>query len=462
MSKNKDTDYDISVCKVQLRVEGDKEEVNRVYTAIREHGETQAMAMNQYMSSTYAFELSKILQEDDNRKTFYNMCRRVPTSNLETVYPEGTKVIKGLNFGDSIRKADKKYKDCKKHGLLHGNMSLPTYKKTNPIVINNEQIRGKSCYFLHGYDNDEQFFDSLKNERDVELYWKWVDKIMFKVILGNPRKSYQLREKFKRIFQNEILVGESSIQIKDGKIILNLTTKSPHIPVEGLKDDVTVGVDLGVAIPAMCALNNDFYKRFAIGSKDDFLRIRTQIQSQRKRMQKNVVCCRGGHGRNRKLSALERYDEHEKNFTTTYTHYVAKNVVDFALKNNAKYINMEDLTGYEDSKHFILRNWSYYQMGMYIEQLASRYGIIVRKVKPEYTSQTCSVCGSSLPDQRRSQSEFKCGNPNCKSHTMYKNAENGRFYFNADFNAARNIAMSINWAKGYGEHGKVKGKSQEE
>lgn len=457
-----DIDYNISVCKVQLVVEGDKEEVNRVYTAIREHGETQAMAMNQYMSASYALDLANILQEDDNRKTFYNMCRRVPTSNLETAYPKDTKVIKGLIFADCVRKADKKYKDCKKHGILHGNMSLPTFKKTNPIIVPNEQVHGRSCYFMHDYEDDEQFYDALKNNREVKLYWKWVDHMMFKVVLGNPYKSRQLREKFKGIFQNEILIGESSIQIKDGKIILNLTTKSPRVVVEDLDENVVVGVDLGVAVPAMCALNNDPYKRYGIGTAEDFLRVRTQLQSQRRRMQKNVVCCRGGHGRNRKLSALDRYNEREKNFVTTYTHFVAKNVVDFALKHHAKFINIEDLTGYEDSKHFILRNWSYYQMGMYIEQLASRYGIVVRKIKPEYTSQTCSVCGSLLPNQRRSQSQFKCGNPNCQSHTMYKNPETGAFYFNADFNAARNIAMSTKWAKGYDEHGKLNGKIKED
>ena len=38
--------------------------------------------------------------------------------------------------------------------------------------------------------------------------------------------------------------------------------------------DTVVGVDLGIAIPVMCALNNNMYKREAIGSAEKFRRIR--------------------------------------------------------------------------------------------------------------------------------------------------------------------------------------------
>ena len=70
---------------------------------------------------------------------------------------------------------------------------------------------------------------------------------------------------------------------------------------------------------------------------------------------------KGGHGRKRKMLALERFKEREANFVNTYCHRISKKVVEYALKNNAKYINIENLKGYDSSK-FILRNWSFYQL----------------------------------------------------------------------------------------------------
>ena len=61
------------------------------------------------------------------------------------------------------------------------------------------------------------------------------------------------------------------------------------------------------------------------------------------------------------------------------------------------------------------------------EYKAKENGIIVRKVNPQYTSQHCSKCGFIDRDNRLSQAQFKC------SKCDYSE--------NADFNAARNIAL---------------------
>lgn len=185
----------------------------------------------------------------------------------------------------------------------------------------------------------------------------------------------------------------------------------------------------------MCALNNDMYERLAIGSADDFLRVRTKHQEQRRRLQKSLKNSNGGHGKKKKLKPLDRMDKAEAHFVETYCHIVSKRVVDFAVKHNAKYINIENLNGYDSSK-FILRNWSFYKLQQYITYKAERYGIVVRKINPCYTSQICSVCGNWEPDQRKTQAKFECANEKCASHEKYK------YGFNADFNAARNIAMS--------------------
>lgn len=177
-----------------------------------------------------------------------------------------------------------------------------------------------------------------------------------------------------------------------------------------------------------------------------------KLQSQRKRLQKSLKTASGGHGRNKKLKAFEKVKKQEAHFVETYCHMISKNVVDFALKHNAKYINIENLTGYNTSE-FILNNWSYYKLQEYIIYKAAKYGIEVRKINPCYTSQICSVCGNWEYGQRKSQSVFECANESCDSHKKYE-----KIGFNADFNAARNIAKSTLWM----EKGQVTEKSRQE
>ncbi len=156
------------------------------------------------------------------------------------------------------------------------------------------------------------------------------------------------------------------------------------------------------------------------------------MQSQRKRLQKSLKSTKSGHGRKKKCKALDKLKKRERNFVQNYNHYVSRQVVDFAVKNKAKYINMEDLSGFSGSQ-YVLRNWSYYELGQYIKYKAARYGIEVRKINPYHTSQICSKCGHWEEGQRIDQAHFRC--KECGTE------------LNADFNAARNIAKSVEFVK---------------
>ncbi|APU87056.1 hypothetical protein NPD8_3927 (plasmid) [Clostridium botulinum] len=50
---------------------------------------------------------------------------------------------------------------------------------------------------------------------------------------------------------------------------------------------------------------------------------------------------RGGKGRNKKMKALERFREKERNFARNYNHFLSYNIVKFALDNKAEQINLE-------------------------------------------------------------------------------------------------------------------------
>ena len=419
--------------KIQLFPIGDKEEIDRVYKYLRDGIFNQNKAMNQYMSALYIATIEDISKED--RKELNQLYGRISTSKKGSGYGKEIELPKGLPICGSLGQAVRQdFSKACKDGLLYGKISLPTYRKDNPLLVHIDYVRLRSTNphidfgIYHNYENHTEFLENLYS-KDLEILIKFANNITFKMILGNPHKSSALRSELQQIFEENYKVCGSSIQIDGKKIILNMSMDIPKQELE-LDENTVVGVDLGVAIPAVCGLNNNNYIRQSIGSKDDFLRVRTQLQAQRRRLQKSLKSTSGGHGRGKKMKAMDRLSDRERNFVKTYNHFVSKNIVDFAVKNRAKYINMEDLSGF-DSSQFILRNWSFYELQQFITYKASKYGIEVRKINPYHTSQTCSCCGHWEEGQRTDQSHFKC--KACGEE------------LNADFNASRNIAMSTDF-----------------
>lgn len=432
----------MTICrKIKLYPVGDKEEVNRVYQFIRNGQYAQYQACNRLMGQLCAeyYNYNRDIKNEDFKKRQ----KEIMTNSNQNLQDIDFAV--GVDTPSAVtQKVKQDFSTALKNGLAKGERGTTNYKRTNPLIT-----RGRNLKFYHEYEAYQDFLDNI-NSSDLAVYIKWVNKITFKIVFGNPHRSQELRYVVQNILEENYKVQGSSIGVEDNKIILNLSLSIPK-DIRKLDENTVVGVDLGVAVPAMCALNNNLYVRKSIGSKDDFLRVRTKLQSQRKRLQKSLANTSGGHGREKKLKSLERMKKTEAHFVETYCHMVSKRVVDFALRNSAKYINVENLTGY-DTDDFILRNWSYYKLQEYITYKAAKYGIEVRKVNPCYTSQVCSVCGNWEQDQRKSQSVFECANGECDSYKKYE------YGFNADFNAARNIAKSTLFM----EKGQVTEKSKEE
>lgn len=411
--------------KIQIIPVGDKKEIDRVYKYIRDGMYNQNKAYNILISNVYSAIYSGRSKEEINE--IYKKGKRNPkeTDSNYSLYEFGEVVFpKGLPTASSVgMKVKQDIMTAKKDGLFKGKVSLPNKKLDSPLIIESQQFK-----IYHNYENYNDFLDSLFTNK-LEVFMKFVNGINFKLVFGNLNKSYALRSEIQQIFEKNYKVCGSSIQIDGKKIILNLSMDIPKKEVE-LDENVVVGVDLGLAIPAVCGLNTNDYIKQSIGSKDDFLRIRTQLQSQRRRLQKSLSSNSGGHGKQKKLKPLEKLKDRERNFVKTYNHYVSKNIVDFAVNNKAKYINVEDLSGF-DSSQFILRNWSFYELQQFITYKAAKYGIEVRKINPYHTSQICSCCGHWEEGQRIDQAHFKC--KSCKAE------------LNADFNASRNIAMSTDF-----------------
>ena len=397
----------ITVRKLKLTVIGTDEERKQGYKFIRDSQYAQYQGLNLAMSilSSAYLESNRDIKSD----IFKEAQKSLTNSNP---------IFDNIGFGTGIdtksaitQRVKKDFKTSLKNGLAKGERTITNYKRDYPLLT-----RGRDLKFQY---------------KDDDIIIKWVNKIQFKVVLGSGKikeNKIELQYTLHKIINKEYKVGQSSLQFdRNNNLILNLNLDIPYNPKNETVEGRTLGVDLGIKYPAYMCLNDDTYKREHIGSIDDFLRIREQMQDRRRKLQHDLKFIKGGKGRKKKTQALDRLRDKEKNFATTYNHMISKNVVEFAKKNQCEYINMEKLTK-DGFNNKILRNWSYYQLQQYIEYKAEREGIQVRYIDPSYTSQTCARCGHIDKENRQTQEKFictKCG-----------------FELNADHNASINIARS--------------------
>ncbi len=327
--------------------------------------------------------------------------------------------------------------DCLKQGVYatfntdardvkRGERSIRNYKKGMPIPF----AWDKSLRIEY-------------KEEEKEFYLRWYNDIRFKFHFGRDRSNNRLIVsrclKLDKDYDGDYQLCNSSIQMvkRDGltKYFLLLVVKIPQEYVE-LNKKIVVGVDLGINYPAYVATNCTEEQMY-IGDREHFLNTRLQFQRRKKSLQK-LKGTAGGKGRAKKLEPLERLKKAERNWVNNQNHLFSRDVVQFAIKAHAATIHLEDLSGFgkdddgnaDERKEFVLRNWSYYELQSMIKYKAAKYGIKVEKIRPAYTSQTCSWCG-----QRgfRQGTTFICENPECKKYGEKEQA---------DYNAARNIANS--------------------
>lgn len=333
------------------------------------------------------------------------------------------KEIYNINFDNSIGQYIRsEFPDIPDTILSPAISELGFYKKEVwKVKAGQETIKNfKKGMPFNTRGRDLKFF-----KENGEVYINWVKGIIFKIYFGKDRSNN--REIIRRVLDEEYKVCDSSISYGD-KIFLNLCLDIPVKSIE-LDEDKVLGVDLGLAIPAYISTNKGYFRK-ALGSIDEFLKMRLQLQKRKEDLQRNIIMAKGGHGRDRKLQALGKLKEKERNWVKTYNHKLSKAIVDSAVKQRCRTINLEFLKGYGENEEnsFVLRNWSYFELQQFIEYKAKKVGIDVAYIDPYHTSQTCSECGHYESGQRIDQSTFKCKACGFKG--------------NADYNASRNIAKS--------------------
>jgi len=309
--------------------------------------------------------------------------------------------------------------------VLFGKRSLRTYRKGMPIPFMKSAMR-----FV---------------KTDDGIHMNWVSDIIFYLRFGKDLSNNRII--IDRIMDGIYKPSDSSIQIKNKKIFLLLCVDIPK-EENVLDDTISVGVDLGLNIPAYCSLSEG-NPRIGLGSREDLLRVRVQMQKRRSQLQRNLKLTKGGKGRTKKLKALERLKDKERNYVRTYNHTIAFQIVKFAKENRAGVIKMEFLEGYgeDETNSFVLRNWSCYELQKFVEYKSEREGIKVVYIDPYHTSQICSECGNYEEGQRLSQTDFLCKNSDCSRKDKYGKNE---IVF-ADWNASKNISISNKIVSSKGE-----------
>lgn len=374
-------------------------------------------------------ERKELDKDVKNKKKDFLQCSK-QNSTYQLVSKEFLKYIPAEILTDLNRYVQNNHNN-NKNKVKSGERALSTYKKGMGIPFSIKSESGLRLFV-----------------KEEGIYLKWFKGILFRLEFGKDTSNNRCiverlieSDKQQKKKGEDYVANNSSIKlVKNGKNTRIFLLLSIDIPAKKqvLDKEVVLGVDLGIKCPLYLAINKNDNFKMQIGDIEHFHNQRTMFQKRFKSLQK-LMCTQGGHGRKKKLEPLEKLKEKERNWVHTQNHVYSREVIKQALKQNAGTIHMESLKdfgkgkeGYvKDEYKYLLRYWSYYELQSMIEYKAKLEGIEVKYIDPAYTSQTCSYCGER--GERKKQEEFVCTNPQCK-----RCGEK----INADFNAARNIAMS--------------------
>lgn len=357
------------VRKMRLVVLGEnKDDVNEKYAFIRQAQYEQYRGLNYMMGQVAALYYS--CNMDISCDEF--------KSQYKEIFKSANPIVKNADFGTGIdtrsligMRVKQDFSKSLKNGLAKGEISLPNYKRNFPLLT-----RGTNIEFFTDYSDGDLVHDMVL-EPDFNLYIKWVHKIRFKAVLGNAYRSRYLREEVWKILSGEYKIGGSSLQFDKNKhLVLNL---SIDIPVRKDKiGDNVLGVRLAYAKPAIAVLNST-KQSFFIGDGQRLVQYRNKIRSEIRNVQQDMVLAHGGHGRNKKIAALNRFKDREANFAKTYNHQISRRIIEIAKHNGCGFIVLEDISSIYDIDNIVLSKWGYYQLHEQIAYKAKMENITVIK-----------------------------------------------------------------------------------
>jgi IS605 OrfB family transposase len=133
---------------------------------------------------------------------------------------------------------------------------------------------------------------------------------------------------------------------------------------------------------------------------------------------------RGGHGRMKSLAPVLRLSEKEKNFRDTKYHQYTSRIVEFAVKHNAGFIQIERLERFQSDRKVVLGNWAIAYFYGKLNYKAKLAGIEIVEIDGRNAGRRCSECGRIDTASRTGQADFLCTSCGYSTHTDYNTARN--------------------------------------
>lgn len=318
----------------------------------------------------------------------------------------------------AVQEAVKKFQSDK-FKVLKGEQSIQVYKREGAFPVRAGQIRN-----LGKVDNKAYTAKlSLLSREGAKEYNR---NTQIDVTLLTGKGAYEILD---RILVGSYKLCDSKIGKVKKKYYL-LVSYSFQVKVnENLNKDNIMGIDLGVTVPAMLAVNYDKYYREAVGDVTEIQNFQLQMEARKRKLQKQRKWCGEGsigHGTKTRIKPLDKLSGKVSRYKDTKNHGWSRYIVDRAVKLNCGTIQMEDLSGVAEDNTF-LKTWTYYDLQKKIEYKAIEKGIEVVYVDPRYTSSRCNKCGhihrsENKDNWRPVQDKFVCQNCN-HGHDEFVNAE---------------------------------------
>lgn len=334
---------------------------------------------------------------------------------LKSKYPSFYKV----NLSSTIKIACDKCKSSSKD-ILRGTMSIPSYKRDQPLLLHDTS--------LSVYRDGVRWFANLKlfSEGLVKsLGLKRGQSLVFSVNAADKTQTHILEQI--ECGNYEICQSQLTYEKKKWMLYLTYNFEKPKITLDPNR---ILGVDLGVA-NAFCASVYGEFDKLMIPGDEAIETIRRLEQIKYSKLKQARYCGEGriGHGTATRIAPAYSTRDKIANLQKTLNHRWSHAIVGYALRQGCGTIQMEDLSGIKEANDFPphLQHWTYYDLQTKIKNKANEYGIEVRQVDPQFTSQRCSKCGCIQKENRPTQAKFCCVKCGYKA--------------NADYNASQNLAL---------------------
>lgn len=419
------------VVKIPIRIEEDDDILRHVkYRALYKTMDEAQYLGNLAIRYAIAFSLKDVPSEYDgngNNVKFDTRIYRILSKERQYLN-SGTVATLGRNFATKIFRNHSK-------DAWQGKKSLPTYKALFvPVRHNETKIEAieengdiQFIIFPQGF-GPKWLSDELIEDTGIEeAKEKQLTNYQRRLIL---KSKFSWKDKgaidiVRRIISGEYKMSDSQIQKGDSKDLTFFLTYKHKPEKPNLEPQKICGVDLGVVIPAVCATNFGPQRSY-LGDGKDVWNARSKFRAERRRQQKR-------QGQQSKSKNWKRSSKEDK-WIHTYYHTLTRQVIKFCEQYGCGTIHVEDLTNLrkkEVKNEYKRLLWVPSKFCNMLEYKAKEKGIEIIKVNPRNTSKRCNMCGNISDTNRKSQSKFvcdQCGTPGKP--------------FNADYNAAKNLALA--------------------